>query len=371
MKVLIVEPFFAGSHREWAEGIQAFSHHEVNILSLEGRYWKWRMRGGAVLLAERYLGEGHEPELILGSSMLDLPTFTGWVAKGDGLIPPVVLYCHENQLLYPVPDERPVFQEQRNSFGSINWRSSLLADLNVFNSEFHRKEALNAYQDLIKRAPDHREAFMVERIRERCRVYPPAPDLLALDRECSASVQKGRGMALLWNHRWEKEKGPAGFASIVRTLMEEGYPLDLILAGPSGNEERIRQGLMMDFPEHVIWCGQTKDRDEYLACLRAADLILVTSEQDFFGLSTVEAMHQRTIPILPDRLAYPEHLSRRLQELLYKNEEEAKERMRSLLKGSLQVDGEEVRRSVAGYDIREWIGDFDRLLGSLKDTGKS
>ncbi len=55
MKILILEPFFSGSHRQWAEGYQRHSRHEVEILSLKGRHWKWRMFGGAVSLANDFM----------------------------------------------------------------------------------------------------------------------------------------------------------------------------------------------------------------------------------------------------------------------------------------------------------------------------
>lgn len=371
VKLLIIEPFFGGSHREWTERIRSFSRHEVDVLYLEGCYWKWRMRGGAVLLAEEYLALDRAPEIILASSMLDLPTFLGMIAKGGASIPPVALFCHENQFLYPIPDDRPALKEQRDNFGSINWRSSLVADLNIFNSEFHRREALNAYHEFIRRAPDHKAGSLVERIRDRTTVYPPAPDLLSLDEEVGSSLPKGKAKALLWNHRWEAEKGPNAFASIIKDLIEEGYAFQLILAGPSGNEERIRKTLAEAYPERVIWSGPANDREEYLACLRAADLLLVTSEQDFFGLSVIEAMHQRTLPILPDRLAYPEHLSGKLEGLLYRGMEEAKDHLRQILEGNCPVSPEDAREAVLPYDIREWMEAFDQELGSLSKERNS
>ena len=39
-----------------------------------------------------------------------------------------------------------------------------------------------------------------------------------------------------------------------------------------------------------------------------ADVLPVTSLQDFFGISIVEAISFKTYPILPNRLAYPELL---------------------------------------------------------------
>ena len=55
MKILILEPFFTGSHQQWAEGFQKHSTHQVEILSLSGHHWKWRMHGGAIALADLFL----------------------------------------------------------------------------------------------------------------------------------------------------------------------------------------------------------------------------------------------------------------------------------------------------------------------------
>jgi len=77
MKILLVETFFSGSHQTWAEGYQQFSQHEVMILSLPGKYWKWRMYGGAVALAKRFMDGDFEPDILLVSDMLDLSTFHG------------------------------------------------------------------------------------------------------------------------------------------------------------------------------------------------------------------------------------------------------------------------------------------------------
>ena len=75
MKILIIEPFFTGSHKSWIEGYQYSSAHEINILSLPGRFWKWRMHGGAITLAKKYNKLQFQPDLILATDMLNLPVF--------------------------------------------------------------------------------------------------------------------------------------------------------------------------------------------------------------------------------------------------------------------------------------------------------
>jgi hypothetical protein len=48
MKILLLEPYCGGSHRAWAQGYAARSRHDVTLLTLPARFWKWRMQGGAL-----------------------------------------------------------------------------------------------------------------------------------------------------------------------------------------------------------------------------------------------------------------------------------------------------------------------------------
>ena len=79
MLVYLIEPFLTGSHQSWAEGLQRHSQHEIRIFGLPGRYWKWRMHGGAVSLANKTLehmsDSNEQPDLVLATDMLDVATF--------------------------------------------------------------------------------------------------------------------------------------------------------------------------------------------------------------------------------------------------------------------------------------------------------
>ena len=52
LKVLLIEPFHSGSHKAWAEGLKKHSSHDVSIVSHPGSFWRWRIRGSALTLAE-------------------------------------------------------------------------------------------------------------------------------------------------------------------------------------------------------------------------------------------------------------------------------------------------------------------------------
>ena len=44
MKILSLQPFFGGSHRNFSDGWIENSQHDWTVLSLPDRTWKWRMR---------------------------------------------------------------------------------------------------------------------------------------------------------------------------------------------------------------------------------------------------------------------------------------------------------------------------------------
>ena len=71
-------------------------------------------------------------DLILASDMLHLPGFLGAVGEARGAAA-VVLYMHENQLTYPLSPRDSVDE----AYAMINWASMTVADLVLFNSQFH------------------------------------------------------------------------------------------------------------------------------------------------------------------------------------------------------------------------------------------
>jgi len=80
MRVFLLEPYFTGSHRQWAEGYRAHSAHEVHLITHEGQFWKWRLQGGFVTLVEglREAVVRHgPPDAVVATSMLDLAGLGG------------------------------------------------------------------------------------------------------------------------------------------------------------------------------------------------------------------------------------------------------------------------------------------------------
>lgn len=299
LKIWLLSPYHGGSHRAWAEGYRAHSRHAVRLLTLAGRFWKWRMQGGAIELAARAGAEGRPPDLVLASDMTNLPA---WLALQRRRLPagaPVVLYMHENQLTYPPrPGEKPDL-----TYAMINWLSQLSADLVLFNSEFHRSSWFAALPNLLKHFPDYNRLELIDRVAARSRVLP-----VGIEPGAAAPVREAGGAPLiLWNQRWEYDKAPERFFRLLYRLEEAGLAFRVAVAGenfrraPAEFEEaRARLAGRIE-----SW-GYLPSRTDYAALLGRADIVVSTADHEFFGISVLEAAQAGAFPLLPDRLSYPE-----------------------------------------------------------------
>ena len=155
-RVVVIEPWYGGSHRVWLDGWATHSRHDLTLLTLPDRFWKWRMRAGAVTLAEEYaawVAEHGPPDAVVVSGLVDASVFAG-IARRSLADTPLALYAHENQVLYPLaPNQRP-----EADLGLANWRSLLATDAVWWNSGFHRDALLEALPEF-QPMEDWRAAF--------------------------------------------------------------------------------------------------------------------------------------------------------------------------------------------------------------------
>lgn len=312
MEILLIEPYNTGSHAEWALGYARHSSHVVRTLSLSGAHWKWRMHGGAVTLARKFHESGHAPDLILATDMLDLASFLALTrAKTAGVRSAV--YFHENQITYPwSPLDRDPAERRDEHYGFINFTSALTADRVFFNSQYHMDSFLNELPRFLARFPDHQELSSVERICDKSSVLPLGFEFARLDpmtlRDPSEEkAASGRRPLVVWNHRWEYDKNPEEFFRVLRILASRGLDFDVALLGESFDEiPACFADAESEFGDRIVQFGYVQERAEYARWLRRADLLPVTSNQEFFGASVIEAVFCGCFPILPARLAYPE-----------------------------------------------------------------
>jgi glycosyltransferase involved in cell wall biosynthesis len=369
MDVLLVEPYYTGSHRSWADGLQTHSDHEVRLLTLPGRFWKWRMQGGAVTLARLARQIEASADLILASDMVNLPVFLS-LAGGPLQSVPVALYFHENQLTYPLqPGEKRDLH-----YGFINFASALRAEAVLFNSTYHLEAFFDELPRLLKHFPDYNEIGSVELLRAKSRVLPLGLDLARLDPPATAAgevealegVRVGRPL-LLWNHRWEYDKDPETFFRAVDALSAEGLDFGLILLGESfRNQPAEFLEARRRHPERIVHFGYAEDVKNYRGLLWKADIVVSTAIHEFFGTAVVEACYCGCFPVLPRRLAYPELIPEEHHAAcLYDRFEGLLERLRWAILNVDEVRGFSLRGAVSCYDWERMAPSYDCLLETV------
>lgn len=303
LRVWLLSPYHTGSHAAWAEGYRRHSRHAVTLLTMAGRFWKWRMQGGALELAQQarvLLAQDGPPDAVLATDMLHLPVWLGLLREALPPTTATLLYMHENQLTYPWrPGEKPDL-----TYAMINWLSQVAADGVLFNSDYHRASWFEELPRLLKHYPDYNHLPLVKTVEARSWVAH-------VGIECGDDPAPVRSTQepplILWNQRWEYDKRPDRFFALLYRLEEAGIPFRLAVAGENFRNTPVEfEQAQQRLAQRVVHWGFVPSRADYRALLQQADLVISTADHEFFGISVLEAIWAGAFPLLPKRLSYPE-----------------------------------------------------------------
>jgi glycosyltransferase involved in cell wall biosynthesis len=368
LTIWLLNPYHTGSHRAWAEGYTAHSRHDVRVLSMQGYFWKWRMQGGALELAQQAhaaLASGSRPDVLLATSMTNLPAFLALTRRELGGVP-VVLYMHENQLTYPSPPGA----KRDLTYGAIQHLSALTADRVCFNSDYHLRAWFAELPRLLKHFPDYTHLETVETARAKSLVLPVGCNLRRFDgyesRRGNKETRNGEEPPLiLWNQRWEFDKDPATMLAALYALADEGVPFRVALAGENF---RIQPAEFTEARERLgprlVHFGYAESEAAYACLLWDADVVLSTAVHEFFGVGVVEAVYCGAAPVLPDRLSYPELIPPQFHaRCLYDDFAVLLARLRAFLTNPKPLP--ELQCALARFDWSEMGPVYDDLLENV------
>jgi len=355
-----VEPYFGASHRHFLETLQRHSRHWIDLFTLAPRLWKWRVRGGALHLA-RQVAAGGGYDVFLCSDFVNLPDFRALLPPALRTVP-VLYYMHENQLAYPLsPDE--TFDPY---FGFTNVVSCLSAEAVAFNSEFHRRDFLGRLPGFLPRLPDYEPRWVVESITAKSEVLPVPMDVEALERGRRAA--RGAGPPrVLWNHRWEFDKRPERFFAALEALAAEGVDFAVDVAGESfARRPEIFDQSCARLGARVGQWGFVESRDAYLHLLAAADVVVSTTDQEFFGISMAEAVLSGAHPVAPRGLVYADLYTGPCEALhLYRDDAELVALLRRLLADPPGPHDCPIPARLRAFDARRVALLFDARFAAL------
>ncbi len=303
MKILLLSAYHAVSHKYWADGlVSTFSEHQWQSLILPPRHFSWRVRGAPLSwLSEQYDLLNRHYDLIIATSMVDLATLKG-VVPAIGRTP-CLYYCHENQFEYPKSAQQHASVDAQ----MVNLYAALAADKVLFNSAFNRDSFFAGVNRLLAKLPDHKPATVEPLLASRCSVLPVPLTSLAVAPDRSMIKGVNRPLSLLWNHRWEYDKGPDRLLAALRMLRQREIAFELRLLGETFRRQPPELTTICDeFSDQLLVSGYVESRDQYLEHLAQTEVVISTSLHEFQGLSVLEAVAMGAIPCVPDRLSYCE-----------------------------------------------------------------
>lgn len=292
---------------------------------MDGKYWKWRMHGAALELANQINHSGKDYNRIICTDMMDLALFKSLLSD-QYRHTELILYMHENQLSYPWSPTDPDPGNKRDlHYGWINFTSCLIAEKVYFNSRYHLESFLSSLGNYLNRLPDYNPIKYMQSIQNKSEVLP-----LGLTMPEKFIKVKNEVPTILWNHRWEYDKNPDSFFQILLSLHKKSIPFQLIVAGKNYSQSpKIFQKAKDILQDRIVHWGYCETKESYHNVLQQSDIIPVTSYQDFFSVSTIEAIAYGVYPLLPDRLAFSEHLQD--DEFYYQSDEELEQKLEKVI----------------------------------------
>lgn len=372
-EVLALEPWYGGSHKNFLDGLVSHSRHAIKPVTMAARFWKWRMHGGAVTLSQKSVSNDYQPDVIFASDMVNLPAFLALTREKFSDVP-TVLFLHENQLTYPLPEGK----ERDHTYAYINYLSCLAADVIVFNSEFHRSEFLEALPGLLRLFPDHHHLQTIGEIKRKSRVLHLGMNLEGHDkyRGNFRRHEWGPGMEppiVLWNQRWEYDKNPGAFFRLMNRLDDAGCKFRLILAGEHFQQQPYEfERAFERYADRILHYGYAEDFAEYSKLLHRSDIVVSTAIHEFFGIAMLEAIYCGCHPLLPRRLSYPELIPSSLHSpllhapLLYDSEDDLFRIMQDILKGKeIPLPLATLTSISSNLDWRIQCEEYDSLLDEV------
>jgi glycosyltransferase involved in cell wall biosynthesis len=362
LKFLFLEPFFGGSHREFAQGLVAHSRHSIDLLTLPARFWKWRMRGAALYFIKKVA----TLESYHGLITTDLMSLSDFKALAKGACPATLMYFHENQLTYPLaPGEHTDYQ-----YGFTDITSALAADRILFNSRTHSDAFFEGLPGFLNLMPEYRPHWVVDDIRTKAGVLYPGCRFADGTVSLQDPPQQSPPL-IIWNHRWEFDKNPEAFFDALDAVLEKGAEFCLALLGE--NFQAVPKAFIRArsrYGDRILQDGYVESRQEYLNWLKQGSIVISTATQENFGISVVEAIRYGCIPLLPARLTYPEIIPQEFHApVLYRDQKDLVQKLSLLIRDYSEFKDmrSKLSRTMARFAWENLIDRYDEELEKLAD----
>ena len=180
---------------------------------------------------------------------------------------------------------------------------------------------------------------------------------------------------IIWNHRWEFDKKPEIFFRTLDALHLRKIDFRLALLGE--NFQTIPKEFIAArerYGDRIVRYGYVQSKAEYREWLRRGTIVVSTAIQENFGISVVEAIRYGCMPLLPDRLSYPEIIPNAFHDdFLYENQEDLFEKLSLFLSEypRYREKTEQLSDAMACFSWENLIDRYDEELERLANGGRT
>uniref|UniRef100_A0A1L8E226 tRNA-queuosine alpha-mannosyltransferase n=1 Tax=Nyssomyia neivai TaxID=330878 RepID=A0A1L8E226_9DIPT len=297
-KILVIEPFYGGSHKQLLDTIfEGINPAEYHLFTLPAKKWHWRARTSAIYFSQ-VIPQNSEYSIMFTSSVLNLAELLG--IRPDLVKCKKLIYFHENQLIYPIRE----IKERDSQYGWNQIMACLAADEIIFNSHFNRSSFLDNINPILNIQPDLKLKCIREKIEPKCEViyFPINFNRIPKQR----SPKEDRYLHLIWPHRWEHDKNPQLLTETLLELNKRQVNFKVSILGETFQTiPDCFEDIQAKLGDKLIHFGFL-DREEYFKALLAGDIVISTAGHEFYGVSMLEATYCGCMPIAPNKLVYPE-----------------------------------------------------------------
>lgn len=301
MKILLLSAYSTPSHSYWSELLtNKLDEYDWTYLKLPPRKFSWRIRGNPLSwyssnsqdLRKHY-------DVVIATSMVDMATIIGLFPNLGKAIK--IIYFHENQFEYPLSESK---NHTNVESMMVNLYGALSADRVIFNSKYNKTSFLSGARKLLKKINDFSPLDVVNDIEAKSSLLP-----VPICSRYSKSCEKIKN-SIIWNHRWEYDKNPKDYYEALKILKERGLDFKLIMMGIQfKNSPDAFETIKNEFHDNIICWGEQSKKD-YHNWLKKGEFIISTAIHEFQGLAVMEGVQMGAVPIVPDRLSYPQWFSR-------------------------------------------------------------
>ena len=364
-RILIVEPFYGGSHKQLIDFLTEYIP-KAELVTLPAKKWHWRARTSALYLSQ-VISKTFSRDILFCSSVLNLCELCS-LRPDLSQIPKKIVYFHENQLVYPKQNTKNRdFQYGYNQictcivadtilFNSHFNLDSFLDNIGSFlklQPDFKPDVSVLKQQILDKskvlyfpiKLPKHRsllKRFENPESPEK-RENPEKPEKTEIPEKHENTEKNGntentekpenpekdenpenlekteipenpekpekseKPLHILWPHRWEHDKNPEDFFQTLFKLKQENLNFELSILGENFDDvPEVFNRAKVELKQEIRHFGWLENREKYFEILHEADVVISTANHEFFGVAMLESAASGCLPLVPDRLVYPE-----------------------------------------------------------------